>query len=404
MATGKKRGRIEDVHATVTRHRKKKRRAGTRTAPGGGEFDHTEVVTLIGDYFEQGHLPAKIQELIRKDYGLRISREAPYRYLAHAARHGWIHFDGPAEHMLQERLQDAYTWLQDVAIAHTAVFDDVAHHAAKMIVGLLRQHARPAREENEVHIGFAGGHAMRTVAKHLARLLREPTEGLPETVVFHAMVAGFEPEDPTTAPNAFFTYFENDPALQVKTRLVGLLSPPIVEWDQVDSLRAMAGIEPSFTLSSQLDIIVTSAASWDGECSGMLHEYMQKNAESIKVLEKAGICGDMLWRPLSRNGPIEDKTEIRAMTLMELSQLPGFIKEGKSVMLVLGPCRKCHKPRPELLENILQLKEHLITHVAADSRSVAELLRRAVSRELHPVPTVVRSARTLASSSRRRPR
>ncbi|MHC4966413.1 MAG: hypothetical protein ACYTGE_16080 [Planctomycetota bacterium] len=385
MATGKKRGRIEDVHAKVTRH-KKKRRAGTRTAPGGGEFDHTEVVTLVGEYFEQGFLPAKIQKLIQKDFGLRISREAPYRYLAHAAKHGWIHFDGPAEHMLQERLRNEHTWLQDVAVAHTAVFDDVAHHAAKMILGLLRKYTGPPYNKKEVHIGFAGGHAMRTVAKHLARLLREPAEGLP------------------TAPNAFFTYFENDPALQVKTRLVGLLSPPIVEWDQVASLREMAGIDVSFSLSSQLDIIVTSAASWDGECPGMLRKYMKKKAESIEVLEKAGICADMLWRPLNRNGPIEDKTSIRAMTLMELSDLPGFIQQGKSVMLVLGPCRKCHKPRPELLENILQLKEHLVTHVAADSRSVAELLRRAVSREPLPVPTVVRSARSLAGSSRRRPK
>jgi DNA-binding transcriptional regulator LsrR (DeoR family) len=401
MATKKKRSRIAQVQARVAP--RPRRRAGARGAPGRGEYDHTELVALVCNYFAMGYLPSRIQALLRKEHGIWVSREAPYRYLAYAAERGWIRFDGPPEHNLRERLKNEHPWLQGAEVAHTAVFEDVAHHAAKMILGLLRKYTQPPYNKKEVHIGFAGGHAMRTVAKHLARLLREPAEGLPETVVFHAMVAGFEPEDPTTAPNAFFTYFENDPALQVKTRLVGLLSPPIVRCDQFADLQELAGIEVSFSLASEVDIIVTSATSWDGDCRGMLREYMEQSPESIEALERAGVCGDMLWRPLGKDGPIEIETKIRAMTLMELSDLAGFIEQGKSVMLVIGPCRVCHDPRPKLLKTLLQLKEHLITHVAVDSRSVAEFLRGAVSAEAPLAPAGARPGNTAANPSRRRP-
>ena len=220
---------------------------------------------------------------------------------------------------------------------------------------------------------------MRRVAERLAGLLRRPTEGLPKTVVFHALVAGFEVTEPTTAPNAFFTYFVNDPALQVETRFVGLHAPPIVETEDLPRMRNLKGIKEAFAKASELDVIVTAVGSASPPCGhSMLLDYMKNSAPSLRKLKEAGYCGDMLWRPLGPDGPIEIETQIRAMTLIELSHLRDFIKQGKAVLLVLGPCRVCYRPRAAILELLLHLKEHLITHLVADSRSVAALMKKSV--------------------------
>ena len=64
------------------------------------------------------------------------------------------------------------------------------------------------------------------------------------------------------------------------------------------------------------------------------------------------------------------------MTLLDLGDLTKFIGDGKAVLLVVGPCRVCNEPRTEILETILGFREHLITHLVADSRSVAGLMQR----------------------------
>ncbi len=62
------------------------------------------------------------------------------------------------------------------------------------------------------------------------------------------------------------------------------------------------------------------------------------------------------------------------MTLIELTDFKRFIAEGNAVVLMLGPCRVCSKPRTELLRTILGLGDHLITHLVTDTRSAAEML------------------------------
>ena len=78
---------------------------------------------------------------------------------------------------------------------------------------------------------------------------------------------------------------------------------------------------------------------------------------------------DVMWRPLGLGGPIERDAGIRAMTLVELSQLSSLIKNGTSVMLVLGPCVTCGAPKLEVMKTILNLQPHLITDLVCDSRS-----------------------------------
>ena len=64
----------------------------------------------------------------------------------------------------------------------------------------------------------------------------------------------------------------------------------------------------------------------------MLLDYMKNSPPSLRKLKEAGYCGDMLWRPLGPDGPIEIETQIRAMTLIELSHLRDFIQQGKPVL------------------------------------------------------------------------
>lgn len=341
-----------------------------RRLAGGGELDHTEILSIICRYFCKGYTASQIVATLKKK-NLELRREDPYQYIAYAASRGWMRFVAPHEHALQEKIRHRFGWLQNVEVVHTSVFEDVAYHGASMLIGVLQQ---LAPSHPEVHIGFAGGHAMRKLAWTFAQFLREPIDGLPRAVVFHAMVAGFDVLDPTTDPNAFFTYFHDDPAIQVETRFVGLHAPAVVKAGQFEELKDLDGIRECYACKDEIDVIVTSASSWPDE-HGMLRGYTGKSPKSERALKAAGCVGDMLWRPLSRKGPIEIETEIRAMTLMELSELPAFIASGKRVLLALGPCVRCDTPKAEVLEAVLNTKPPLITHLVVDSRSARPCLR-----------------------------
>jgi DNA-binding transcriptional regulator LsrR (DeoR family) len=300
-----------------------------------------------------------------------LTREEPYQFLSVAASRRWIRFVAPHEHALGELIKKHCGWLQQIEVVHTSVFDDVAEHAAGMLVEMLQQHAGTKKA---VHVGFAGGHAMRKLAQRFAAHLREPVAGLPETVVFHAMVPGFDVNDPSTDPNAFFTYFLDDLALQVKTAFYGLRTPALVEHEQFEEIKKLAGVKEAFDAAAQIDIVCTSGSSWRDPHS-LLRYHMGRSEESLAVLKKAGCVGDMLWRPLGSRSPIATRTQMRAMTLMDLDDLQGFIRQGKQVLLALGPCNACGRPKTDVLKAILKIEPHLITHLVIDSLSARDLFR-----------------------------
>ena len=101
---------------------------------------------------------------------------------------------------------------------------------------------------------------------------------------------------------------------------------------------------------------------------------MRTSKSSINALKKAGCIGDMLWHPLGPSGPLEVDTNMRAMTLLELTDLPGFIDDGKRVLLVLGPCGVCNKPKTLVLKSVLSAEPHLITDLVADTRAARGVL------------------------------
>ena len=87
--------------------------------------------------------------------------------------------------------------------------------------------------------------------------------------------------------------------------------------------------------------------------------------------------GDLLWRPISRQGPIESEVERRAFTLVELQELIKFVRAGKQVLITLAPCGICGALKGGLLCPILTQK--IATHVVVDAGSagqyVAEMSR-----------------------------
>jgi len=347
------------------------RRSGQVWAEAG--LDDRQIMSAVCKFFCDGKLPSEITALIKEQYGVRMSREMPYKYLAKAAARRYLRFVPQHDFALEEQITARFGRLTQTKVVPTAVGEHVAYEAAVMLRKLLCTHRAPPYNKKEVHVGFAGGHSMRRVAQALAELLRVPSAELPETVVFHAMVAGFNVNEPQTDPNAFFTYFADDPAIQIEPRFVGLHAPAMVRTSTLRDLRELPVIRDAFAGVRELDIIVTAAASWaDGD--SLLKKYMAQSARSMSVLNRAGCRGDIMWRPLAPDGPIREPTDIRAMTLMELEDLPGFIGKGKHVLLCLGPCEACGKPRPDILEVVLEQKERLITHLVVDSRSAMGLL------------------------------
>jgi len=338
--------------------------------------DPIEVTAAVCKYFCRGYPASQIVELMKTEQGVHMNREEPYHYLAFAATNGWLTFDAPHEYTMRDDLKSWCGWLADFDVVHTSVFEDVAGHAAEMLMSMMqRWHVRNP-DKKDIHVGVAGGHAMRKLCQAFARLLRRPTPDLPDMIVFQAMVTGFDVRDPRTDPNSFFTFFFDNPAMQVETGFVGFRAPAFVPSERMPELMQFEGIREAFDAAKELNIVVTSGSCWVDDHS-LLHRFMQVDPKSLQELQDAGCVGDMLWRPVGPSGPIEIPTSKRAMTLLELSDLQQGIQDGNlEVLLVLGPCGGCGRPKREILGPVLSARPPMITHLVVDSLSARALLGR----------------------------
>jgi DNA-binding transcriptional regulator LsrR (DeoR family) len=348
--------------ASVPTRSKKQRRAGW-------PLEEEEVRSIACHYFcSRGMSATEIKNRLMERHSVEVTREEVYRFVRDAALRGWIHYDPPQHQALQHQIQKkAYPWLHEVSVVPTAMSEDVACRGAEMLLELLQQHY----VGEEVHIGFSGGSALRTFAKRFAELLRGRVLHLPKRIVFHALVAGFDVFRPATDPNAFFTYFDEDPAMEVETSFVALHSPALGGAELDGTLRRLPGVGEAFERAGEIDIIVTATSSWkDEHC--VLRGYM---GESTQELEKEGCLGDMLWQPIGPRGPLDLDTHIRAMTIMKLSEVAKLVEKRKvRVLLVAGPCAACHRPKTEVVKAILEQEHRLVTHLAVDTRCARSLI------------------------------
>lgn len=349
------------------------RASSSRSVTRWEDLAPEERLSVVCRLFCEGNSPATIARRIREDYGARtFTRQAAYPMLLKAAESGWLRFVPKASFTWSNKLRAQYNWLTDVKVVHTTQFEDVAYQGAETLITLLQHMNREAKRK--VHIGFAGGHAMCRLAQIFAQLLDDSEAELPETLVLHALVAGFEVLDPTTDPNTFFMLFRNRTSVNTKFEFVGLHTPPVVRASEYDALRDAEGIRESYEHAKDLDIIVTSAADWSDEHS-TFRRYMEKSADCAERLIRAGCIGDMLWLPMGARGPLEVQTKIRSMSLIELRELPAFIRRGKFVLLVVGPCAMCQRTKAPILASILGSRQRLISHLVVDTRSAREVLR-----------------------------
>jgi DNA-binding transcriptional regulator LsrR (DeoR family) len=274
---------------------------------------------------------------------------------------------------MREKIREKCPWLDEVVVVHTSLSQDVGYHGAELLLSMIR---KIARREKEVHVGVAGGHAMRRLTRSLAMLLRQPALELPVTIVFHALVAGFDVDDPRTDPSAFFAFLFEDAAMEATTRFVGLGASAFVEWKDCPAMRENLVVREAVVAAGKLDIIVTSCSCWEDQHS-LLRHYMDKwDKDSADVLRSTGCVGDVLWRPVGKDGPITERTHTRAFTLLELDELPGRIGEGLQVLLVAGPCGGCGRPKTEILQAVLNTERPLITHLVVDTRTSRGLFGR----------------------------
>lgn len=364
-------------------HRRSGRVSASRIQPKleleHDDMDRYEVITFIWDQLKQGRtMPQAAKEFRKKHPGIRMTRPMPYDLIRKAIRHDWIRLDPPAHTRWTEMLQRQYDWLRDVRVVRTTQAQDVARYGAAALLRLVRD-CRRKSGRNEIHIGFLGGHTIRQLALAFAELLRGAIDDLPEKLVIHAIAAGFDPKDPTMDPITFFSYFSEDRLSDVKVEFRALHAPLLVHSDGIKVVREQPYIKEAIAAVRDIDIIVASGSDWRDEHSA-LRILMERFPDSKLVLEKEGVVADVAWRPFGKNGPIETETGVRALTLVELHDLPGLIEQKKRVLLTLGPCGLCNEPKGRLLDCLLEQRTPFITDLVVDSRTVRQMLRERAGR------------------------
>ena len=393
------------------------------------DLDHEERLSLAANLFCQGKSPSQIQKHLSERFEeATIRREEPYRLLQLAAALGYFIYRPPLQEQLGEDLTEEWD-LSGAHVVQTGVLDDVTSRAAEVLLDLIQEEwavrqskiaprrerveADPDEEAGTIRIGLAGGRTVLRIVRALVELLkREDPDDVPPALGFHTACTGIDYHDPSTDPNAFMTHLLRVPGLDTKTFAVPYQAPPIMRPD----VRALLEEEPEMRRAAKLfkevDILVTAGSSWrimeisrSGEIRGapdpgpdpdwdpdhpnplntiysQLKALMRKrDRRGYNRLIKAGTVADMLWQPLTFNGPVEFETKVQAMTLVPLKRIPDFIDEGKKVLFVLGPYEGGFHKGDVLLAALGAEADAgysprpLFTHLVCDHRTARAALR-----------------------------
>ena len=339
------------------------------------ELDHIEIQARVCGLFLAGKTVDEIVKICKEE-GVSLSRQMPYEILREAARHKRFKYIAPPSHTLSDELADRFSRLRTrLDVVHSVESDQIAGRAAEKLLEMIASSSGNTRYKNEFHIGFAGGGLLELTANFLSDKLRECRLPLPSTLYFHSLVARFD-DDPVMDPNSFVRHFILGPPLPLTVRFVGVMAPGFIETDTVRKLRQTEGISEAFEKIGDLDLLVTSAGGhWTSGCS-RLHQLYELGGHDqlLRELNARHCVGDLMWCPVGEDGPIVLNHGKRAMTLVDLSDLPGLIGEGKRVMLILGPCASCRQPKSEILRTLLKLPQPLITDLVVDSYTARTVL------------------------------
>ncbi len=349
--------------------------------------DKNQMYLAAAEYFCQGKQPEQILDLIRKEFpelARSANRETPKRWIQQAINHGWLEVDAPFETKMERALADAYQWMPSrIRVVESRPIEHVAAAAAKHLLELVRN-LRSFGRRDSVHIGVAGGRLMQLMARIFATSLEEDSMENPETITIHAMVAGFDNKDYWADPNSFMAYFDPD-KVSVDVRFVRIAGPGIVETDLRGNLREYREIAEAYEAARKLDIIVSGGGDWEDDHSTSQHYIRRAHADDVKAWSCENAVGDFLWQPISEEGPIDldvkNKFKFRPHTLVDLKQLPDYISDGTRVMLALGPCGECGKPKGKLLDTMMSADMRLMTDVVTSSPTARYALQRSQAQD-----------------------
>lgn len=346
---------------------KKKQTTFDRKRQGrlGALISNRELVSLVMLLHCRGKKPQEVirEVAARKEFAdVELLREDPYWILREVAKKGWLWFRPPFDFDYRDRILHAGKWpiLQELDVVASFEVEVVARQAARQLLRMLRQ---VSARKGSVQVGVAGGHTVRAVMRALSDEMVDPVGEMLGKVRFQPLAAGFDPQDPSTNPNTFVAFFERK-LIPAKIEFTGLSVPATVSPAMFEDLKRLDDIAEALRAVDDIDIFVTSGTSWHKH--SILRERME--ASDRKLLDDADIAGDVLWRPIGPNGPIEIETARRAFTLVELGQL----KKDRQVLLALAPCGLCGELKGHLLRCILDAG--IVTHVVADSGSAGQVV------------------------------
>lgn len=407
-------------------------------------------VSLTCHYFEQGFPPAKIKETLERDHGIKVSRETPYNDLLHAAKLGYLEYKRPVAQKAQERLRKAIGkhcgHLDDLVLSviHTESAEDVGaasavvlrnlvekialNHAILRIglADLIRKHDSQKFQRDDgwipVHIGFAGGRTLESLADRLGGLLLRDLDQIdaeiqnrvvelcgkkklsPPTdffrnfrlqLVLHNVGSGFDYQDPSSHPVALLYAMVAGTRLAEGGRTVFRCfsaSTYVPEDADNEGVEDTGLAKQAAKDASKLDILVGSAGSIEDEESILRRFYRTpyvegKHAKTALEYFAAQECrGDYFWQPMDDKGPIQVPKKkgkrrkalcYRPASLITLEKLPQMIAEGTQVVLALGPggTDEATVDQGPILQAILKHKGPLLTHAIVDVESASSTTR-----------------------------
>ena len=328
-----------------------------------------ERMALVGHYLSKGLAPSDVKRAIKEKFGYEMTAHEPFNYFRQIVNAGLLTFLPSKEDELGKRLKDVF-FLSRADVTYTSYVEDVAALAAYRIFRLLRQRLL-GRDREDVHIGFSGGHTTRLVFQRLAQLFVTRTKDLPAKVTCHALVPGFDDENPGTDPTSFFVYMADQQPKAI--HFVLFHAPSILPPDLCETFLNLPTTSNAREGARKLDLIVTSAADFEDPDSQLRKYYAKYSPTTLKDLEDQGCKGDVLWSPIGEQGPMAT-LEYQAVALVKLEEFPVRIAEGKRILMVLGPCARCGRTRTNILRTILGLKPPYITDLVTDKRTAQELL------------------------------
>ncbi len=352
-----------------------------------------ELLSLISELFCAGHstraeVERRIAVSFPGEFGNLFAGENYWDLLRLAARNDLFAHAPPLATRLATQLFQQAPWLRErTTVVATASADALATRAAERLLTLIRE-AAPLNPDRVVHVGCAGGWTMRAIAQKLSKLLREDHPANPHTLVFHAMVAGFDEDDFQVDPNSFIHCLV-DGDLPVRIRFLRLPMPGIVSREEYQELRAMPSIQRTLQRASEIQIVVTSGSLLNDH-SSTIRTFFNSLAESnpgcpvedqFERYHDAGVIGDFLWQPLTEYGPAELDLPYRVATLMSLADVQDFLERSPTnrVLAVLGRSTMSRMPKSRLLGALTRCPRRLVSDLVVDTPTLNGYLHPSLS-------------------------